>query len=162
MALESAITDVTKAEWDRFWSHVEKRQDGCWAWTACKVRGYGHFGFRQKRLQAHRFTYRALIGDIPGGHHVDHLCRNPGCVNPAHLFAGTATDNVHDMEKKGRRKNAPLIGSMHCMAKLSESDIPKIKERIKNGESQSAIAKDFGVARTIISRIKLGQLWKHV
>ena len=75
---------------DRFWSKVDKT-DSCWLWTACKNRkGYGHFsvGGRSGRPHlAHRMSYEFLIGPIPQGLTIDHLCKNKACVNPEHLEA---------------------------------------------------------------------------
>ncbi len=53
----------------------------------------------------HRVVWELLHGLIPSGTFILHACDNPMCVNPAHLFAGTQRDNVHDMFKKGRAKN---------------------------------------------------------
>lgn len=64
---------------------------GCWRWTGRHDRyGYGRLG----REGAHRVVYRALIGPIPAGKVVDHLCRVPCCVNPAHLEPVTHRVNV--------------------------------------------------------------------
>jgi len=73
--------------WDRFWIKVkENPETGCWVWTARRDSdGYGHFKFVGCSLRAHRLAYRMLVGSIPSWLEIDHLCRNPACVNPAHM-----------------------------------------------------------------------------
>jgi len=58
---------------------------GCWIWTAGRSRGYGVFHIGGKRYYAHRVSYMHYVGPIPGGLHIDHLCRNRLCVHPDHL-----------------------------------------------------------------------------
>jgi hypothetical protein len=67
---------------ERFWSNVEKT-DGCWNWTGSKTKN----GYGQILISAHRLAYELLVGAIPENLALDHLCRNPSCVNPAHLEA---------------------------------------------------------------------------
>lgn len=95
----SGATDVPPAPTseDRFWSKVDKDgPNGCWVWTAARCRdGYGVFSPRHSgQLKAHRFAYELLIGPIPDGLVIDHLCRNTACVNPAHLEPVTPKTNV--------------------------------------------------------------------
>lgn len=80
---------------DRFWSKVDRRPDGCWEWTAYRNRfGYGRFGMDGEVVLAHRVAYEMLVGPIPDGLSLDHLCRNRGCVRPDHLEPVTAAENV--------------------------------------------------------------------
>jgi hypothetical protein len=67
--------------WDRFWLKVDASGD-CWQWTAgSKGKDYGGFDSQW----AHRWAWEHLVGPIPDGLDLDHLCRNRGCVNPDHL-----------------------------------------------------------------------------
>src|SRR3990167_1812336 len=72
---------------ERFWAKVNKNgPNGCWVWTAYKNRaGYGEFGYRKRKVKAHRFIYEFLLGPIPKSLQLDHLCRNRACINPTHL-----------------------------------------------------------------------------
>jgi hypothetical protein len=81
---------------ERFWSKVDVgNQDECWEWSGCRVRGYGQFHIgNRKRVRAHRFAYELLVGEIPEGLVLDHLCRNTACCNPAHLEAVTTRENI--------------------------------------------------------------------
>ncbi|WP_084779743.1 HNH endonuclease signature motif containing protein [Planobispora rosea] len=83
--------DVSK----RFWAFVDASGD-CWEWTGGRQsRGYGHFSVtRDVRHLAHRFAYEDLVGPIPEGFQIDHLCRNVLCVNPDHLEAVTQQENI--------------------------------------------------------------------
>jgi len=86
---------------------------GCWEWTGCRdgaprngsdPRGsYGRFALDGYHMMpAHRASYELFRGPIPDGMFVCHHCDNPPCVNPAHLFLGTAQDNADDTVRKGR------------------------------------------------------------
>jgi hypothetical protein len=78
----------------RFWAKVDKSGD-CWQWTAAKCsRGYGAFGVDRKPRRAHRVAYELVVGPIPDGLELDHLCRNPSCVNPEHLEPVTHRENM--------------------------------------------------------------------
>jgi hypothetical protein len=68
---------------------------GCWLWTGCLTsKGYGHFGLNRRAILAHRAAYELLVGPIPSGLELDHLCRVRSCVNPAHLEPVTHAENV--------------------------------------------------------------------
>ena len=92
------IPELSAAEKRRFWSKVEKREDGCWIWTACTVvdrRGarYGRVWIRRHLYLAHRVAWSISHGRIPDGLQLDHRCHNTLCVNTAHLHVVTNQEN---------------------------------------------------------------------
>lgn len=78
-----------------FWNKINLRDDGCWEWTGAMFpHGYGRIAFSKRSLYPHRVSYELHKGAIPEGLHVDHLCRNRECCNPAHLEAVTSNENT--------------------------------------------------------------------
>lgn len=78
---------------------VEVIEGECWPWRgALRPTGYGTFTLRRGSWRtskpAHRAVYELLVGPIPEGLEIDHLCSNPGCVNPEHLEPVTHLENV--------------------------------------------------------------------
>jgi len=75
---------------------VDIHTGGCWEWRAAVDKdGYGTFWLINQTRRAHRISYEGLVGPIPEGLELDHLCRNHGCVNPKHLEAVTTKVNQH-------------------------------------------------------------------
>jgi hypothetical protein len=66
----------------------------CWVYPALSKNGYARVGSGNKVLLAHRVIYEALVGPIPAGLVLDHLCANRACVNPAHLEPVTKSQNA--------------------------------------------------------------------
>lgn len=83
---------------DRFWRYVTP-VEGCWIWRgSVGTNGYPRIkapaGMRPTVLAAHRVGYEILVGPIPDGLELDHLCKTPLCVNPAHLEPVTRSENA--------------------------------------------------------------------
>lgn len=80
----------------RFWDKVvPDAGTGCWLWIAGKDwDGYGMFWWAGATLRAQRVAYEALVGPIPEGLQLDHVCRVRACVNPAHLEEVTGQINT--------------------------------------------------------------------
>lgn len=161
---------MMKTLYEKFYSKVTK--DGpikdptlgpCWRWNgATTPEGYGKIGqsHSSTQLRAHRVSWGLHNGDIPAGKEVLHFCDNPNCTRPDHLFLGTQRDNVLDMDRKGRRKMPR--GEDHGRAKLTEQEVAEIRIMASLGAKQRDIAKQFGVARSLVGRIVLQQAWAHL
>jgi hypothetical protein len=100
---------------ERFWSKVNQNGD-CWLWTAGFDKdGYGYFHIpdgtpKQQQVKAHRYAYTISKGAIPTGLQIDHLCRVPACVNPAHLEVVTCRENL----LRGNTFQAKNAQKTHC------------------------------------------------
>lgn len=141
---------------ERFESRFVKG-DGCWNWTAQKGSGgYGLFCFEGRQQGAHRVSYQLYVGEIPEGMHVCHRCDNQSCVNPSHLFVGTASDNAHDRDNK---KRCPF-GEKHYRAKLTENQVKSIRKMWSSGSRNIDIAREFGVDKRNISNIVYRRTWR--
>lgn len=150
----------------------------CWTWSAARTQaGYGrlHCGGRQGgHLLTHRVALSlSLRASVPADRQVCHRCDNPPCCNPAHLFVGTAADNVHDAVAKGRiahgdrhgtatKPERRAVGERHGGAKLTEEDVRTIRARAANGDGHDALATCFGVARATVTDVVSRRKWRHV
>ena len=144
----------------RFWRYV-KKTDTCWNWIGATHRinkwGYGVIGCQGgKIVRAHRFSYQIHKGEIPYGMLVCHSCDNPSCVNPDHLFLGTAKDNMDDAVSKGRMAS----GERHPCAKLTWDKVEEIRKMYKSGKyTQRKLGEMFGVDHSVINEIHLNKIW---
>jgi len=118
-------------------------------WTNSK--GYGMIRVSDAAPVVHRVMYEAFVDQIPEGMHVLHKCDNRLCCNFGHLFVGTNKENIADKMRKDRSGK-----------KLDIGKTKEIKRMLSDGHSQKYIADKFGVAQSIISRIKTGDRWSHV
>lgn len=141
-------------EADRLWSAcIPEPNSGCWLWTqSLNPKGYGQIDFRGKKMKAHRASWLAHRGDIPCGLFVLHRCDQRSCINPEHLFLGTAKDNAIDMGIKNRQPHR----------KLSTEIVRQVRARKLAGESYASMAVEFGVADSTMRQAGRGDGWSHV
>ena len=147
-----------KLEDDKRIHHIP--DTGCWIWAGNSTdRGYGQIIIRGKKYYAHRVMYEQTFNvTLDKKDVICHVCDNPSCVNPEHLFRGTQADNLRDMARKGRSTK----GEKNSRAKLSEGQVKIIKHAIKQNWSDEQIAERFEVCRQTINLIRNGKRWSHV
>lgn len=100
----------------RFWAKVDKNSPGgCWLWTGSASNGYGYIrrGGGTGNIRAHRAAYELLVGPVPDGMELDHLCGVKQCVNPAHLEPTTHQQNMK-RSKLGAISRARQLAKTHC------------------------------------------------
>ena len=140
---------------------------GCWLWNAGYGKnGYGGCWWDGRANTAHRVSYLLHRGEIPEGMFVCHRCDTRGCVNPEHLFLGTALDNSRDMVAKGRYCRDPerFRKTVRTRAergyfKLTEDDVREIRRK---RPPSSEIVVRYGVDRSTANMVLRGATWKHV
>lgn len=143
-----------------FWNRVDRRgPDDCWEWLGARSSaGYGQIRLNGTLVYAHRHAL-SLDGRPPSSDQlVCHVCDNPPCCNPAHLFAGTPGDNSRDAATKGRT----TLGERNVWAKLTAADVLMIRKRSEAGEGRQSLASAYGVSPDSISRVTARRTWKHV
>lgn len=154
---------------ERMASKVVVDENGCWVWTGARTppSGYGNVSFGKRRVMSvHRASYELLIGPIPDGLIICHHCDNPPCCNPAHLFAGTQSDNLRDMVRKGRGNyvnRADMRGEKHSQAVLTEEAVRDIRARYKRHVvTGRMLANQYGVSTATVEDVLHRRTWRHV
>ena len=140
---------------------------GCWLWRGKTAKnGYGITTADPFSpvlcTGAHRRAYELFVGPIPSGMQVCHKCDVRVCVNPAHLFLGTARDNISDMDRKGRRRTVAPCGPENGMVKLASSSVLEIRSLYDSGKGLSEIGRRFSVTPQNIRSIVLRKTWSHL
>lgn len=135
---------------------------GCWLWSGpYDKNGYGRFHFLNRTIQlTHRYSYYIFNKPIDSKSHVLHICDNPACVNPDHLYLGDQRQNNIDRDKRGRQ--VTKRGSSHKLAKLTEHDSIQIRFIYKTLKTPTRkLANQFGVSQGTIMKILKGVAWPH-
>jgi len=145
---------------------IPEPNSGCLLWTgATQSNGYGRaqWGARGKSYLVHRLAWQAANGPIPEGKVVCHKCDVRSCINPAHLFVGTQSDNIKDMYDKGRvprfRGQVPRRGEAGTAAKLTAEIVMRIRS---DGRSAREWATETGVHQMTIYKIRNRRTWAHI
>jgi len=142
-------------------SHTVSSTD-CWLWTGMTFTSNGRARtyLGGKTTLAARVSYlvfkRLPIGKLL----VCHSCDNKLCVNPEHLWLGTAADNSRDMSEKKRTRKQN--GSLNSSSVLTEDDVVIVRELLAKGLTQRYVAAQYGVSNGTISQIHLRKIWKHI
>jgi len=140
----------------RFWSKVEKTKT-CWLWIASlDTDGYGLFRINRRLKKAHRLSFEWSTGEKPKLF-ILHKCDTPACVNPDHLFEGTALDNARDRDRKGRaNSNYGYSKGPNKNRRYSNIEADKIRDEYKSGSTYEELAASYqmstGTAHQIINR----------
>lgn len=140
----------------RLLSIVDK-SSGCWIRVGKTDKGgYTHIKVNKRTRSAHRTAYELWVGKIPKGLMVCHSCDRPACINPDHLFLGTAKDNMDDRNKKGRQAR----GQNHGNAVLTQKLVEEIRSKYvpgvnpsNRGYSAYKLAKEYGVSYSTVNRL---------
>ena len=139
-----------------------KKTKSCWVWMGrMGTKGYGKIYWNGRLVGAHRYSYMLHHGlkKLKSSIFVCHHCDNRKCVNPKHLFLGSAKDNSNDSKNKLRH----TWGEKHPQSKLKEGDVMKILGLYENkNRSMASLSRDFKMSPTAIYSITRGITWNYL
>lgn len=153
---------LRKSLWDRFHEKVDVIPEcGCWLWNASVSEfGYGIIGLGRREQgtdKAHKVAWRLYNGEIPSGMNVLHKCDVSACVNPAHLYLGTLSDNARDCVSRGRNFIPDNRGENAKWAKLDIDAVRDIRTKRMTGTKFAAL---YGVSKSAVYEIWRGHNWR--
>lgn len=153
------LPHITPKVEERFWAKVDKRgPDECWLWTAFRdPMGYGRLTIERRSILAHRISYFLATGIDPEDECVLHICDEPGCTNPSHLWTGSRTDNNADKHEKGRDAKGESIAY-----KLTAEDVMEIRRLYTKGIGTPTLGKMFKISAPYAWNIVNRRRWKHI
>lgn len=120
--------------------------------------GYHHCTINGKQIRRHILVCETFNGLNTNGYIVRHLNGNPGDDRPENLSWGTQKENCNDTIKHNRTTK----GEKNKQAKLNSSQVIEIRNRWKNNESPTFLAKEFNVSVSNIQDIVRYRTWKHL
>jgi hypothetical protein len=167
---------------ERLYQHISPEPNsGCWLWAGpgTHPQGYGYLEIpkslsptaRRKMMGAHVLSYIVHKGPVPSGRMICHTCDMPPCVNPDHLYAGTAKQNGEDMRRRGRSlagdrnpSKRPEVavqrrGEDNGNVRITEETVVAI---LVSPLNQRMAAARYHVAASWVQRIRRREVWKHV
>lgn len=130
----------------RFWAKVDVRgNDECWEWRGMTRLGYGYMKVVNRSTRAtHVLRFLATGETMSSGEEMCHLCDNPICVNPHHLYIGTNASNMSEKRQRrravGRQCGVPKLRGLH----------DELIARKRSGESLDSLAEAYGVTREAV------------
>jgi hypothetical protein len=128
-------------------------ETGCWNWlrNVNQRSGYGQIWVNGIKTLAHRHVYEQMVGPIPFGHVIDHLCRNTRCVNPAHLEAVRSAENCRRGRPGANRERIPLM-------------LAEVGELVAGGMTKRSafqlVADEHGVSEGCVRKAYYGERWQ--
>ena len=152
----------------RFKTRYTVLSSGCWDWTGANGNNYGMFRYDGVLCRAHRVSYMMHKGTIPKGKFVLHKCNNKRCVNPDHLYAGNAQDNVNDSLVAGTHcsinpsGNRWQSGENHTGSKLMNEDVVCIKKMLRDKIKKSLICYIYEIGKSTLQNIACEKTWKGI
>lgn len=156
---------------ERFWVNVGVTNDpeDCWEWMGeiigSRDSSRGEFWMGGKKHSSSRAAWILAVGPIPDGLWVLHTCDNGRCCNPAHLYLGTAKDNVRDMMERGRARmglhmrNNPRCGEQSSRAILTEVVVQELRAARLTGKSYEQLGREFGISKATVCQVVTGTTW---
>jgi len=130
-------------------SKIEE-QTGCWIWQGPRSGNYGKIRVNQMTISTHRISYLEFNGPITDGLQVCHKCDNPLCINPEHLWLGTAKENMQDAKEKDR---VDISGMKNRFCKLTDGQIAEIRNLKNQGFTYNRLSTIFNCTVTHLYRI---------
>jgi hypothetical protein len=126
--------------------YIVDKETGCWLWQRAKdEKGYGVLRSNDMTQRAYVVYHKAEYGEIPPHMERHHRCENRACVNPHHLEVVSHTHNMR----------------LAVNTKLTLEVAREIRKRYENGEAARALAKEFGVDRTMVYKLLRNEYWKE-